>query len=302
MHSIRLAAGAAALLWCAAACGEVRGIYWDPEVNGEGWTFDAQDDVVAITWYRYEEGEPAFRTILANTEYTTIFNGDGTATVRQELSGRVYRTANGETLDVGPFSGVFLDDYGVISGTVDAAGVQRELEPFVYAYAAPAERFRGLWTFSYEAQPALESGEGVAGTVAYARFLPETGYFDDGTPFRDFVLSDGRSGYLFYYPEDGGTYGSIFNADASFISFAWAGIREHNIGSSALFTQDITQVTPYGLLTATSITQSDKEAPERLASLGFPDLLAKRGVHLTDAQRHASRRAALLLRKSMLPH
>jgi hypothetical protein len=296
-----MAAAAAALLWCAAAFAEVRGIYWDPDVNGEGWTFDAQDDVVAITWYRYEDGEPAFRTILASTEYATIVNGDGTATVRQELSGRVYRTANGETVDVGAFSGVFFDDYGVVSGTVDAAGVQRDLEPFVYAYAAPAERFRGLWTFSYESQPAFEGGEGVTGTAAYARFLPETGYFDDGTPFRDFVLSDGRSGYLFYYPDDGGTYGSIFNADASFIAFSWPGIRESNIGGAALFTQDVAQVTPYGLMTATSITQSDKEAPERLASLGFPDLLAKRVVHVTDAQRHASRQAALQLRKSLHP-
>lgn len=241
---------------------EVRGVYWDPTVDGEGWTFDSQQDISIATWYRYDNGNPSFRTVIAETDYSVVQEqgGDG---ILQVIQGRVFRTANGQTVDEGPFTAVFTTVAGITIGQVNAAGTVRNLIPFVYGYENIVDLYRGLWTLSSFPSESTPSG------ATLLLFDPITYRFDDGVAYREFLTFDQREGFLYLDAERRSVIGAIFNSDGSYVAFAIEASNVSVIGSGQRFSPSNSALSPVFLITASAMTTSDKEVVAILQRAGL---------------------------------
>lgn len=265
LRSTKLIAVMLALLVCAfPASASIEGLWWDPSVSGEGWTFVSQNDLAAITWYRYENGAPAFRTVLANTAYAVVVSG-GDQVLQFQLTGKVYRTTNfTNTVEVGDFLAVFQPVGGVMTGTVTAEGVTRTLVPFIYNYSSPVEFYRGLWNVSNLANAQLDAG------AMLAVFATQTGTLDDGTPARLFETSDGRFGGVYYDLQARRFVAVVLNDDGSFVLAFLGANNKASLGEAALFSPLGVQISDPTLVVAAAIANSDGELAALRAILGLP--------------------------------
>lgn len=237
-------------LGAAPAVASIEGLWWDPSVNGEGWTFESQNDLAAITWYRYEDGQPAFRTILANVTYGTAMDG-GQQTLQFQMAGRVYRTTNNtENVD------------GFMRGVVSAEGQTRVVVPFIYNYANQLEFYRGIWNVSNLAIPGVTSG------AALVFFNPQTQLLSDGTPAREFVTSDGSEGFVIYDEELRTSIFIAYDGNGGFMGGYLGANNKVGVGEGAFFDSAGNQVTDFFPMVATAIANSDGEMDALLPILG----------------------------------
>ncbi|HRQ65691.1 MAG TPA: hypothetical protein PKZ76_12655 [Xanthomonadaceae bacterium] len=131
---------------------DANSFYWDPAFNGEGWSIDRQNDVVFLAWYTYEaNNQPTFFTAAGVPSYSVIRGPDAsediyvaqfTATLARSVRGQPAQSAGALTFR-------HEQGDGIDRILVNAAGQQRTLVPFMYAYPQRGDALQGLWAFSF---------------------------------------------------------------------------------------------------------------------------------------------------------
>jgi hypothetical protein len=177
---IRLAFAVLLLLPLARA--EANSFYWDPSFNGEGWSIDRQNDIVFLAWYTYDGGnQPTFLTAVGRPAYSVVRGEDASEDVHvAQFTDTLIRSRRGQAAEqVGTLTFRHEQGDGIDRIIVNAAGQQRTLVPFTYAYPTPGDALLGLWAFSF-----IDADLGVDGSLLL--FEEEAFALDDG----GFVFGD----------------------------------------------------------------------------------------------------------------
>lgn len=142
-HQRTLLLALAITLIATPAFASLDGIWWNPNIPGEGWNCSSQADTLFCLQYGYEGStlQPTYRSIIATLNYTILSNGD----IRVTAVGDVYRTqAFTDTVRTGAFQGTY--EAGVFR--TNASGLQQTLIPFDFAYGGPLEAVQGFFLTS----------------------------------------------------------------------------------------------------------------------------------------------------------
>lgn len=238
----------------AQACTE--GLWWDPSVVGEGWTIECQNDLAAITWYRYEDGQPAFRTIIGTATYAEAQSPEtGEQQIVTAMSGPVFRTENfTQNTPTGEFAAEFRLVDGVPTGFVQVEGVQREIIPFLYNYGNTVDFYRGVWSV------ATFEADGVGEGAAFVFFDTQTQFDGDGTPLRTYTLDDGREGFIYFDETFDFAVSVTFEGDGSYLLTNFTAGDEAVAGIGAFFDANDEILTDVFRVTAMAVANGDAEA------------------------------------------
>lgn len=241
------------------ASASVEGLFWDPAFPGEGWALESENDVFALTWYRYDDaGQPTFRVGSGPITYTNVANalpGSSDALV-YTITGRLYRaTATSET-DVGGFTVTFTPDaQGRLIGQMNAAGTVRRLERFHFALNedGPIDQWHGAWVLS---------GLGTSTVSDFAVYMEldvASQEFDEGVG-RTFVTADGAEGVVVFDDVDRTTYISFEGGTANqFVSGYILHDDDSGIGEAQLVNGSGQALSTSFYLTAVSLANTEGE-------------------------------------------
>ncbi len=189
---------------------EIQGIYWNPELNGWGFSFDVQKGILFGAVFGYDSaGEPTFYTLISE-------RNDGNAGLT--FSGDVFQTtANGTASeDVGDFDLQFGRNGGQPALAIDMSSPSLQLDDFVLVRFSYAETDRLGVLGGAQIRTWLGSLSDPADQTGATWFVTENRSTIDAQPTIDLIDDSGTAGFAaLVQTETITTYVVFFPIDAT---------------------------------------------------------------------------------------
>lgn len=240
-----------AMLFCGlllAQAAKAQNLFWDPQHPGEGWSFENQDDVIAVTRYTYSaSGTPIYQIAALSAG----FRSSGGYIVAEATGSLLEVTGVNQTRNLGALSGTSSYVGGVEIINVSGPGFTRRLEPFVFNFSEQIDRFNGVWISSIFA---VDGSDAQISILQFTNEIQSAPLANGSTVRVKFFrsLSTGQEGFVGFDPGSGLYFTVDDSGDGGFFITALATGNETAFGEGAFFTSAGVQVSPTYAVVAAS--------------------------------------------------